>query len=371
MLLGGDESGGNARAATTTPGARTTRSRGSTGVDDASRTDRVPARADRASLFAPGLSAHEFFEGKGEQLPDVWCTRPDGRRMTRRDCDNTEVAHDRRFLNGRGVRARRREDGERCATTLSSCSSTRISRTSPSPASPLVRGALGGRADAMGRFEERSSYPGLGCAGRDALDRRVASCLSAALLSCGATYRLQPTPEFGFAEARELVPYLRDLGVSHLYLSPVAAGARGSQHGYDVIDLRRISRRPRRRGRVPRAPGAGLGVILDIVPNDMAAVDESPFWRDLELRQMFFDVDLRTGFHRRFFDVGELGGLQAGGREVFWATHAKVIELVREGGGRRPARRSSGRARRSGRVLRAARRRRRRACVGGEDPRAG
>src|SRR6266571_2955911 len=46
---------------------------------------------------------------------------------------------------------------------------------------------------------------------------------------------------------------------------------------------------------------------------------------------MFFDVDLRTGFHRRFFDIGELGGLKQEEWEVFWATHAKVIELVREG----------------------------------------
>ena len=63
----------------------------------------------------------------------------------------------------------------------------------------------------------------------------------------------------------------------------------------------------------------------------MAAVDENPFWRDPQLRQMFFDVDLRTGFHRRFFDVGELGGLKQEDWEVFWATHAKVIELVRDG----------------------------------------
>jgi (1->4)-alpha-D-glucan 1-alpha-D-glucosylmutase len=63
----------------------------------------------------------------------------------------------------------------------------------------------------------------------------------------------------------------------------------------------------------------------------MAAVDENEFWRDLRLREMFFDVDLRTGFHRRFFDVGELGGLKQEDWEVFWATHAKVIELVREG----------------------------------------
>jgi (1->4)-alpha-D-glucan 1-alpha-D-glucosylmutase len=146
-----------------------------------------------------------------------------------------------------------------------------------------------------------------------------------------ATYRLQLTPEFGFAAARELVPYLRELGISHLYLSPSLQARAGSQHGYDVVDPRRISDALGGEAEFRRLAGAGLGIILDIVPNHMAAVDESPFWRDLDLRQMFFDVDLRTGFHRRFFDVGELGGLKQEDWEVFWATHAKVIELAREG----------------------------------------
>ena len=146
-----------------------------------------------------------------------------------------------------------------------------------------------------------------------------------------ATYRLQLTPEFGFAEARELVPYLQELGVSHLYLSPSLQAREGSQHGYDVIDPRHISPALGGEEAFRALAGAGLGVILDIVPNHMAAVDESPFWRDLALREMFFDVDLRTGFHRRFFDVGELGGIKQEDWEVFWATHAKVIELVREG----------------------------------------
>jgi (1->4)-alpha-D-glucan 1-alpha-D-glucosylmutase len=146
-----------------------------------------------------------------------------------------------------------------------------------------------------------------------------------------ATYRLQLTPDFGFAQARELVPYLRELGVSHLYLSPSLQAREGSQHGYDVIDPRRISDALGGEDEFRRLAGAGLGVVLDIVPNHMAAVDENEFWRDLALRQMFFDVDLRTGFHRRFFDVGDLGGLKQEDWEVFWATHAKVIELVREG----------------------------------------
>ena len=56
-----------------------------------------------------------------------------------------------------------------------------------------------------------------------------------------ATYRLQLTSSFGFAAARGLVPYLRDLGISHLYLSPSFQARPGSTHGYDVIDPRRLS----------------------------------------------------------------------------------------------------------------------------------
>jgi (1->4)-alpha-D-glucan 1-alpha-D-glucosylmutase len=146
-----------------------------------------------------------------------------------------------------------------------------------------------------------------------------------------ATYRLQLTPDFGFREARELVPYLQELGISHLYLSPSLQAREGSQHGYDVVDPRHVSRDLGGEEELRRLAGSGLSVILDIVPNHMAAVEENEFWRDLSLREMFFDVDVHTGFHRRFFDVGDLGGLKQEDWEVFWATHAKVIELVREG----------------------------------------
>ena len=146
-----------------------------------------------------------------------------------------------------------------------------------------------------------------------------------------AAYRLQLTPEAGFAHARALVPYLRDLGVSHLYLSPSLQARAGSQHGYDVVDPRRISDELGGEEEFRALAAAGLGVILDIVPNHMYAGDENPFWREPAQREMFFDVDLRTGFHRRFFDVSELAGVKQEDWEVFWATHAKVIELARSG----------------------------------------
>ena len=56
-----------------------------------------------------------------------------------------------------------------------------------------------------------------------------------------ATYRLMLGPGFGFEQARALIPYLRRLGISHLYLPPSFQARPGSTHGYDVIDPTRIS----------------------------------------------------------------------------------------------------------------------------------
>lgn len=97
-----------------------------------------------------------------------------------------------------------------------------------------------------------------------------------------ATYRLQLHEGFPFPAAREIVPYLARLGVSHLYLSPVFASRAGSTHGYDVVDPGRLN--PRLGGEtefltLARAARArGLGIILDIVPNHMAADVANPYW---------------------------------------------------------------------------------------------
>ena len=149
------------------------------------------------------------------------------------------------------------------------------------------------------------------------------------------TYRLQLGPDLDFAGARALVPYLRDLGVSHLYLSPSLQALEGSTHGYDVVDPTRISEalggEEAFRELCVEARRQGLGVVLDIVPNHMAATDENPFWRDPLWRARFFDLDWRTGSHRRFFDVGELAGVRMEDPEVWEITHAKVLELARDG----------------------------------------
>ncbi len=146
------------------------------------------------------------------------------------------------------------------------------------------------------------------------------------------TYRLQLLPHLDFDAARALVPYLRELGVSHLYLSPSLQARSGSTHGYDVVDPTNVSQELGGEERFRALCEAGLRVILDIVPNHMAASEEgNPFWRDPLWRAKFFDLDWRTSGARRFFDIGELAGVRVEDPEVFEVTHAKVIELTRDG----------------------------------------
>lgn len=116
-----------------------------------------------------------------------------------------------------------------------------------------------------------------------------------------ATARLQLHMRFDFDAAAAQVDYFATLGVSHLYLSPVAAATPGSTHGYDGIDPTRIN--PELGGEegflrlARRARSAGLGLILDIVPNHLAASPENPWWSDVLMHgprsryATWFDID--------------------------------------------------------------------------------
>ncbi len=150
-----------------------------------------------------------------------------------------------------------------------------------------------------------------------------------------ATYRLQLNSSFRFADARALIPYLRDLGISHLYLSPSLQARAGSTHGYDVVDPTRVSDdlggEGELRALATAAHDAGLGIVLDLVPNHMAVDDRNPFWTDLGLRERFFDIDPVSGRHRRFFDVDDLAGVRQEDPAVFDQTHRLALSLVREG----------------------------------------
>src|SRR5213075_1539444 len=79
----------------------------------------------------------------------------------------------------------------------------------------------------------------------------------------------------------------------------------------------------------------GMGLILDVVPNHMAADEANPYWNppahDPGRRAKFFDLDLQTGRWRRFFDIDELAGVRVEDPEVFAATHALALRLIDEG----------------------------------------
>jgi len=116
-----------------------------------------------------------------------------------------------------------------------------------------------------------------------------------------STYRLQLTPDFGFDDAAATVPYLARLGVSHLYLSPIFEARPGSTHGYDQTDPTRIRAalggEPAFDRLVNAAHAANLGIVIDIVPNHMAAHHDNPWWTGLlaggpgSTFDRFFDVD--------------------------------------------------------------------------------
>lgn len=196
-----------------------------------------------------------------------------------------------------------------------------------------------------------------------------------------STYRVQLTPDFGFAQVAEIAGYLRDLGVSHVYLSPILQSTPGSRHGYDVTDHSRIREEfggaTGFREMAQQLAAQDLGIVVDIVPNHMNTVNaqfwsvlkegpESPYarWFDIDwvdgkvalpvlgddtepvvdgdvlrYHEHAFPhpghyrlVDWREGpGYRRFFDVSTLIGLRVEDPSVLFATHEVIFWLLDEG----------------------------------------
>ncbi|MGN6285487.1 MAG: malto-oligosyltrehalose synthase [Afipia sp.] len=101
-----------------------------------------------------------------------------------------------------------------------------------------------------------------------------------------ATYRLQLTSSFGFDQAAEIAPYLKTLGITHVYASPFLKARRGSSHGYDVVDHNAINPELGGEAGFERLSavlkGEGLGLILDFVPNHMGVhFADNPWWLDV------------------------------------------------------------------------------------------
>jgi len=149
-----------------------------------------------------------------------------------------------------------------------------------------------------------------------------------------STYRIQLTPDFGFDAAADVAPYLAELGVTHVYLSPVLEAVPGSTHGYDVVDHGRL--RTEFGGTAAftrlqhRVRELGLGLVVDVVPNHMAV--PTPASRNRELWSVlrdgptspyahWFDIDWTTPEHalvmpvlgQRIGDCVEAGEIELDG----------------------------------------------------------
>jgi (1->4)-alpha-D-glucan 1-alpha-D-glucosylmutase len=101
-----------------------------------------------------------------------------------------------------------------------------------------------------------------------------------------STYRLQFNKDFNFDDAKALVPYLARLGVSHAYLSPILRARKGSTHGYDTVDHQQLNPElgtlDQFRGLAAAFRQAGMGILLDFVPNHMGVGgSENHLWLDV------------------------------------------------------------------------------------------
>ena len=116
-----------------------------------------------------------------------------------------------------------------------------------------------------------------------------------------ATYRLQFNKNFTFNDATKILDYLRDLGITAIYASPVLTSRRGSGHGYDVTNPNRLDPDLGTEQDfdvlLSELEKRGMGLVLDIVPNHMAASSENPWWMDVlengpdSAFSSYFDID--------------------------------------------------------------------------------
>lgn len=144
-----------------------------------------------------------------------------------------------------------------------------------------------------------------------------------------ATYRVQLTPAFGFDDAAAVVNYLADLGVSHLYTSPLFEATPGSAHGYDITDHGRVRAElggdPALRRLWETLARHGMGQIVDLVPNHMGI--RSPtnrWWNDVLAHG-------RTSTYANHFDIDWSPDGPGRGRIVLPFLGRPLAELVHDG----------------------------------------
>lgn len=174
-----------------------------------------------------------------------------------------------------------------------------------------------------------------------------------------STYRLQFRNGMDFARASQLVPYLKRLGISHLYASPLMTAVSGSTHGYDVTDPNEIDPALGGLDGLRRLADTlhshDMGLILDIVPNHMAASLENPWWRSViaggaeSVFARHFDIDwsqkltlpfLGKGFAEELADGtirlaidAQHNAIALANHDTFFPLHPRTCQaLLREAG---------------------------------------
>ncbi|MGV7216122.1 malto-oligosyltrehalose synthase [Bradyrhizobium sp. UFLA05-112] len=101
-----------------------------------------------------------------------------------------------------------------------------------------------------------------------------------------ATYRLQFTAEFNFDDAARVVPYLKALGITHVYASPLMKARKGSTHGYDIVDHSQFNPELGGEAGFTRFSDTlkqhDLDLIIDFVPNHVGVhFADNPYWLDV------------------------------------------------------------------------------------------
>lgn len=150
-----------------------------------------------------------------------------------------------------------------------------------------------------------------------------------------STYRIQLTPQFPFSKAREMLPYLKSLGIRTVYLSPVLQARSGSLHGYDVTDPTRVNAElggePEFLSLVRDAKKYGLSMAIDVVPNHMGTGSENALWESVlthgqaSPHARMFDIDWGNGGKKVALPV--LGGTP----EALVAKHEFKVSYENDG----------------------------------------
>ncbi len=119
-----------------------------------------------------------------------------------------------------------------------------------------------------------------------------------------STYRIQFGRQMRFVDVSDLVPYLHALGITDLYTSPRFAARRGSTHGYDIANPRRVNSELGTEEEFSelcdKLQQYRMGLILDIVPNHMASSHDNPWWMDVlehgpaSPYAKYFDIDWQS-----------------------------------------------------------------------------